>query len=360
VRIAYIGEKDTRNTTLGVDALLVALFLIVPAGKTPLVAGNRVLVGLNAALVVALDGRTKELVVLSKARSLLLPAKGQVGGRDDLDKVHEVVCLLGGLLLGIIERVDVVASPSSRAGVLVLLLHIRNDRVAQLRTEAQVVDLVGERVRVFVLEVVLEVVHVHVASGERLSRRNVEVSNDLVDANAALQTASLLSLLVEVLGVVFTLALLDALATTKRPRYRSVCVADLVASVTAAGLDRVGGSRCAVALSAVIGSEMLRLVLVPSKTLAMFTSLALSKTRHGRTHRSSAVVDRTVLPSISGLKRTLLMPCVTPICSSPDTSITSSVISSHGTRGNVMFKLISMRSPLPLSTTSSGRTITRL
>jgi hypothetical protein len=45
----------------------------------------------------------------------------------------------------------------------------------------------------------------------------MEVSNDLVDANAALETASLLSLLVEMLGVVFALALLDTLAATKRP-----------------------------------------------------------------------------------------------------------------------------------------------
>jgi hypothetical protein len=45
----------------------------------------------------------------------------------------------------------------------------------------------------------------------------MEVSNDLVDANAALETASLLSLLVEMLGVVFALALLNTLAATKRP-----------------------------------------------------------------------------------------------------------------------------------------------
>lgn len=75
----------------------------------------------------------------------------------------------------------------------------------------------GEGMRVLVLEVVLEVVHVHVASGERLSGSDVEVSDDLVDSNATLETASLLSLLVEVLGVVFALALLNALAAAKRP-----------------------------------------------------------------------------------------------------------------------------------------------
>jgi hypothetical protein len=45
----------------------------------------------------------------------------------------------------------------------------------------------------------------------------VEVSDDFVDSNAALETAALLSLLVEVLGVVFALALLYALSATERP-----------------------------------------------------------------------------------------------------------------------------------------------
>jgi hypothetical protein len=45
----------------------------------------------------------------------------------------------------------------------------------------------------------------------------MEVSDDLVDADAAFQTAAFLALLVEVLGVVFALALFYALAAPKRP-----------------------------------------------------------------------------------------------------------------------------------------------
>lgn len=45
----------------------------------------------------------------------------------------------------------------------------------------------------------------------------MEVSNNLVDLDAALETASFLALCVQVLGVVFALALLYALAATKGP-----------------------------------------------------------------------------------------------------------------------------------------------
>lgn len=72
-----------------------------------------------------------------------------------------------------------------------------------------------ESMGVFVLEVVLEIVYVQVAIRVRLSGRNVEVANDLVDLDATLKTASLLALSVEVFRIVFALALFDALATTE-------------------------------------------------------------------------------------------------------------------------------------------------
>jgi hypothetical protein len=210
----YIREENTRDTTPGVNALLVVLF--GTTSKTPLVASDRVLVSLDATLQ-AINGRAQKLVLLSKARGLLLPAKGQVGSRDNFDEVHEVVSLLVGVLVGVVKGVDVVAGPSSGAVVLMLLLHVRDNDLAQLRTKAKMVNLVGKGVRVFVLEVVLEVVHVHVAVGEGLSGSDMEVSDDLVDSNATLETAALLSLLVEVLGIVFALTLLNALSATERP-----------------------------------------------------------------------------------------------------------------------------------------------
>jgi hypothetical protein len=116
-----------------------------------------------------------------------------------------------------IQRVDVVVRPSTRTSREVLLCHVLHNDVAQLGTETQVVDLVGKGVCVLVLEVVLEVVHVEVAVREGLPGGDVEVANDFVDLDAALEAASLLTLFVKVLGVVFALALLYTLATTERP-----------------------------------------------------------------------------------------------------------------------------------------------
>lgn len=239
-----------------------ALLFVVATSKTALVAGDRVLVSLDAALVVSVDSGAQQLIVLGRLWSLLLPAKGQVSGRDYLDEVHEVVRLLVGNLVGVVERVDVVVGPSARPSVLVLLLHVFDHHVAQLGTKANMVDLVCKGMRVLVLEVILEVVYVHVSGRERLSRRDVEVADNLVDSNATLETATFLTLFVEMFGVVFALALLHSLAATKRPRYRGVCVADIVAGVTAVGLDGIGRSRRTIALSTVIGVEMLRFVLV--------------------------------------------------------------------------------------------------
>jgi len=106
----------------------------------------------------------------------------------------------------------------------VLPLHVLDNDIAKLGAEAKLVNLVGEGMRVLVFEVVLEIVNVQVAVGERFSRSNVKVTDDLVDADAALKTASFLTLLVEMFGVVFPLALFDSLSTTERPRYRGVCV----------------------------------------------------------------------------------------------------------------------------------------
>lgn len=90
----------------------------------------------------------------------------------------------------------------------------------------------------------------------------MEVANDLVDLDAALKTASLLTLFVKVLSVVFALALLNTLATAERPRHRGVGVADFVAGVTAAGLLCVGGGGGTVAFAAVIGGKVGGFVLV--------------------------------------------------------------------------------------------------
>jgi hypothetical protein len=57
----------------------------------------------------------------------------------------------------------------------------------------------------------------HVAVGEGFAGCEMEVADDLVNADAAFDTAAFAPLGVEALAVVFTLTLLDAFAATEGP-----------------------------------------------------------------------------------------------------------------------------------------------
>lgn len=71
------------------------------------------------------------------------------------------------------------------------------------------------------------------------------------------------------------------------------------------------------------------------------------------TYNFRACVSITRPPLFTESSRTLLTPCSSPTCISPETSMTSSVSSSHGIRGNVMLRWISIFSPAPLSASAS-------
>lgn len=231
-----------------------ALRRVVATSAAPLVARHRVLVRLNAAIII-LSKRTERCgVVRHHIAILLLPAQRQVRSRHNLDKVHIREVRVVGLLLGAIQRVHVVVRPWHRLGAELLANLFR-----QLGPKAERVDRVPERVAALdgCLPVVLEVVNVHVVVAETPARRNVEVAHNFVDAQAALDAAPFGALLVEALSVVFARALLDVLATAKRPRRLRVCFTHLVARVAAAGLGGVGGGWRAVAVAAVGGVEVL-------------------------------------------------------------------------------------------------------
>ena len=91
---------------------------------------------------------------------------------------------------------------------------------------------------------------------EALSRRKVEVSYDLVDADAAFDAAAFAALLVELLAVVFALALFDVFAAAEGPGDGGVGFAHFGAGVAAAGFCGGGGGRCAVAVAAIAGVEV--------------------------------------------------------------------------------------------------------
>ena len=121
------------------------------------------------------------------------------------------------MLIDTVQWVYMVICPSSWSRSEVLLLHLLNDHVAQLGTKTEVMYRVCKGMSVLILEVVLEIVHVQVAVREGFPWCNMEISNDLVDSNAAFETASFLTLLIEVLGVMLALALLHSFSATKRP-----------------------------------------------------------------------------------------------------------------------------------------------
>lgn len=183
----------------------------------------------------------------------LVPVQGEIRRRHDLNKVHEIVVRIISLLAGAVQGVQVVAGPWH-----VLVAEFLVDLVRKLGAEAEVVDVVGERVSALDrgVPVVLEVVDVHVSVAEAAAGGDVEVTNDLVHTQPTIDTATFVALGLEVLGVVFPFALLDALAGTKSPGGLGVRFTDLVAGVAASGLLRVVRWACAVARAAVVGVQM--------------------------------------------------------------------------------------------------------
>ena len=197
------------------QTLLVTFLLITTTTKAPLVLRHAVLVRFNGAVLALAVHAHGDKVVWLEVRdaaggvtSLLLPAKGKVSGRNDLDEVHKVESPLRSILLTAIEGVHASAS-ANRA--LELLLQVSRE----LRTEAQGVDPMSKAVRAVVTQVVFQIVHVQVAVAETLAGGEMEIANDFVDADVALNTAAFLDLRVELLGVVLPCALLDALATSE-------------------------------------------------------------------------------------------------------------------------------------------------
>lgn len=127
----------------------------------------------------------------------------------------------------------------------------------QLRAETEAMDRVGERVGLRRRKVLIQIMHVHLRRGEALTGGDVEVADDLVDAEVAGDVAAFFAHGVETLRVVFAFALLDVLAFAEGPADAGVGFANVFAGLAAAGLGVgfVGGGG-AVAVAAVAGVEV--------------------------------------------------------------------------------------------------------
>src|ERR1700710_1759264 len=86
------------------------------------------------------------------------------------------------------------------------------------------------------VEVIVQVVDVHVSVREGTTRCDVEVPNHFVHADDAFNAAAFLALCVESLAVAFSFALLDAFATPEGPAISSICFPHFVTCVAAACL----------------------------------------------------------------------------------------------------------------------------
>ena len=116
------------------------------------------------------------------------------------------------------------------------------------------------------IEVVIEIMNVHISVAETPPWRNVEVSNDLIDTNSSLYAASFLALGIQSLAVVFALALLYIFSSSKGPRLAGICLSNFVTGVTTAGFLCSRGSGCAITCTAVLRIQMRRLIFsVPVK-----------------------------------------------------------------------------------------------
>jgi hypothetical protein len=96
----------------------------------------------------------------------------------------------------------------------------------------------------------------HVASAETLAGGEMEVSDNLVDANLAFNAASFVLLRIELFGVMLPLALFDILTTSKRPLDGGVSLTDFVASLTASRFLGVLRGGCTIARTTVLRIQM--------------------------------------------------------------------------------------------------------
>lgn len=126
----------------------------------------------------------------------------------------------------------------------------------ELRTEAELMDLVGHGVLVLRgrarHEVVLEIVGMHVHVGETATRGDVEVAHHLVHSKDTLNSAAFPALRLEFLSVAFPFTLLDIGSDTKGPLLSGICFPDFIASTAASGLDGILWRRCSIAITTVV------------------------------------------------------------------------------------------------------------
>lgn len=131
----------------------------------------------------------------AKEATSMIPPERQISSRHNLEEVHEIMRLLIRVLASLIQRTQMVIRPRHA----LLLAPSLDNIIRHLRSEAQMMNLMTEGMRFSALEEVLQVMHVHIPITHTLSRREVEITNDLIDSHTARDQAALPPLFVEML-----------------------------------------------------------------------------------------------------------------------------------------------------------------
>jgi hypothetical protein len=111
------------------------------------------------------------------------------------------------------------------------------------------------------IEVVIEIMYVHVAIAETPPRGDMEVANNLVDSKASFYPTPFFPLRIQPLSIVFTLALLDVLTTPESPGGRGVRLPNFFAGIATARFLRIGWRIRTIASTTVGWIKMCRLVI---------------------------------------------------------------------------------------------------
>lgn len=175
--------------------LLMPLLRIAPPTQTPLMASHRVLVRLQAPILAPpMTSDWQEIIqqriILPPKRAILpLPPKREIARTNHFDKIHIIECGIVRELFRLIERVQMMVRPRHRILCSKPLCHA----FRHLGTKAQMMDLMRECMRIPIrcVQVVVQIMHMHRSIAETPSWRNVEISNDLVDAEPAFDSATL-------------------------------------------------------------------------------------------------------------------------------------------------------------------------
>ena len=114
----------------------------------------------------------------------------------------------------------------------------------------------GMRIAIRRVQIIIQIMHMHRSIAETPSRRDVEISDDLINAKPALNPAALTTLSVQVFTVMLPLALFDVFTTSKGPGDGGISFAHFFTGTATARFYGCGRRDGAVTIATVVGVKV--------------------------------------------------------------------------------------------------------